>query len=159
SGFTSDDNLLYKGVSPNAHVGFWNATQDGLAAWQTASGQDAHSASTNPGFVDLDGADNILGYALVNGAFVDGGPDDNFYLTAGSPAIDRGDSFNTTSTDAEGFGRHDDPGTPNQGTPAYSVATLASSLFSATGTAQHWTGKNNFFGLSLPFAFPYFGGT
>jgi parallel beta-helix repeat protein len=157
--FSSDSNLLHTGSGANAHVGFWGSTQDGLADWQAASGQDARSGDGDPSFVDRDGADNVLGYALVNGVFVDGGPDDNFYLAANSPAIDRGDSFLATATDAEGFGRHDDPGTPNQGTPDYVAATLGSSLFSATGTAQHWTGKDAFFTLTLPFAFPYFGTT
>src|SRR5207249_9402036 len=65
---TSDFNVLYKGTDPNAHVGFWNnANQDALAAWQTASTQDAHSIASQPQFVDRDGADNVLGNALVNG--------------------------------------------------------------------------------------------
>ncbi len=58
-----------------------------------ATGTDAHSISADPDFLDIAGADNILGYALVAGAYRDGGADDNFYLDAGSPAIDSGDSW------------------------------------------------------------------
>ena len=141
SGFQSDYNDLYKGTNANAHIGFWNgATLDNLADWQTASGGDAHSISANPDFVDPAGADNVLGYALVNGAFRDGGADDNFELDAGSPAINRGNSWTAPATDLLGQPQHDDPGTPNTGSPDYSAAVQSSSLFTAGGTAQNCAG-------------------
>ena len=43
-----------------------------LADWQAATAQDAHAVAGDPGFVDLDGADNVLGYAPVGSGFRDG---------------------------------------------------------------------------------------
>src|SRR4029077_20571776 len=68
--FSSDYNLLHTGTDPNAHVGFWNSSVGGgtrhqLSDWQTATTQDGHSGSADPKFVDLDGADNLLGYTQV----------------------------------------------------------------------------------------------
>ena len=151
---TSDYNLLYKGADPNAHVGFWNnANQDSLPAWQTASGQDAHSLSSQPQFVDRDGADNVFGFAQVNSVFVDGGADDNFYLRAGSPGIDSGYSW-SYAVDAERFVRRDDTVTANLGSTEYFPAALGSSLFAATGTPLFFrSGSNN---VNLPFSFPFY---
>ena len=107
TGFSSDSNDLFKGIDPNAHIGFWTAngsgmTLDTLSAWQAASGTDAHSISADPLFLDITGADTILGYAQVAGAFRDGGPDDNFFVDAGSPAIDSGSSWLSPPTDLTG---------------------------------------------------------
>jgi hypothetical protein len=99
-----------------------------------------------------------LGYAAVGGGFRDGGPDDNFYRRKFSPATDRGDSWNTTPTDLEGFARVDDPGTVNSGRNDYFHAVLGSSLFAATGTAQpSWRSNSNSFSYTLPFAFNFYG--
>ena len=157
TGFVSDYNLLHQGTDPNAHVGFWGgAIRDSLADWQAAASQDANSLVGDPLFVDIDGADNTLGYAPVGGGFRDGGPDDNFYLSKFSPAIDRGDRWNATATDLEGFGRVDDPGTPNAGRNDYFAAVLGSSQFAATGTAQNWRSNNTYFTYTLPFPFPFY---
>jgi hypothetical protein len=158
TGLASDYNLLHKGTDPNAHIGFWNgAIQDTLSAWQTATSQDAHTGGGDPLFVDRDGADNVLGYAQVNGSFRDGGLDDNFYLAKNSPAIDHGASWVGPATDIEGLGRKDDPGTANNGSPDYFQAVQSSSLFTATGAAQHFNGDNTYYNLNLPFAFPFYG--
>ena len=116
--FSSNYNLLRKGVDPNAHVGFWGgAIRDTLASWQAATGQDANSLSVDPQWVDFDGPDNVLGYTTAGGGY-DGGRDDNFHLHGGSPAIDRADSALAPVLDRDGFGRVDDPGTANLGIPA-----------------------------------------
>ena len=115
TGFASDYNDLVRGQAGGANVGFWGgAARATLADWQAASGQDAHSISADPKFVDLDGADNVLGYTN-NGGGYDGGADDNFELSAGSPAIDRGDNAVAPARDLIGASRADDPGTPNSG--------------------------------------------
>jgi parallel beta-helix repeat protein len=159
SGFDSDYNDLFVGgTNPNAHIGSWNGVaQDSLAACQAASGGDPNSLSADPRFLDIAGADNILGYSQVNGAFHDGGADDNFYLDAGSPVINRGDSWSAPPTDLAGEPRHDDPGTPNAGSPDYFPAAQTSSLFAAAGTAQNMAATNTYFDLTLPFAFNLYG--
>jgi hypothetical protein len=113
TGFSSDYNLLLTGANPNAHVGFWNnANRHSLADWQAASAQDANALADDPDLVDIDGADNILGYTAVGGGR-DGGDDDNFHLSKNSPAIDRGSPALAPPADIDGFARHDDPGIPN----------------------------------------------
>ncbi len=124
---------------------------------RSASSQDAHAISANPNFVDIDGADNVLGYTTANNGANDGA-DDDFYLSASSPAIDSGYSWSGTSTDIEGVSRTDDPGTPNTGSPDYSPAIQSSSLFTAGGTAQNWnSGTGGEWTLSLPFTFSFYG--
>ncbi len=156
-GFASDWNLFYKSTDPNAHVGYWNGTQDTLAAWQAGAGQDADSLFGNPDFVNMAGADNVLGYDFQTG--YNGGLDDNFYLSAGSPAINRGNSWAAPPTDITGAGRWDDPGTPNAGSPDFQQNTDSSSLFVAGGTAMNWQGYNTYWNLTLPFAFSFYGTT
>ena len=77
------------------------------------TGQDANSLATAAGFVDVNGADNVLGFRAADA--YDGGLDDNFYLRKNSPAIDRGNATLAPPTDREGFPRADDPGTDNFG--------------------------------------------
>ena len=66
-GFVSGYNLFYLGNDPtSATLGVWKGTSEAtLAAWQTASGQDANSAvaAAEPAirFVNMDGPDGILG--------------------------------------------------------------------------------------------------
>ena len=130
TGFNSDFNDLFIGTGASAFVGFWNSAvnngvQNLLSNWQAATGQDAHSISANPDFVNMDGANNLLGYVQVNGVFADYGEDDNFYLSGGSPAIDRGDSWSAPHTDIDSAPCKclDDPGTTNQGSPDYFPST------------------------------------
>lgn len=161
TGLKSDYNLFNKGPAANAHVGFYSgATQDGLGDWQAASGLDSHSQFADPKWVDIAGADSVLGYTTANGGS-DGGADDNFYLSAGSPAIDRGYSWPALSTDMFGVTRQDDPGTTNAGSPDYVETQLASSLFSTGGTPQnfHAGPGGSSFVLNLPFAFPFYDGS
>lgn len=50
TGFTSDYNCFYG----NTHIGEWNGTEyDTLAAWQAATGQDAHSVELDPNYADV----------------------------------------------------------------------------------------------------------
>ena len=129
--FISDYNLLYHGADPNAHVGFWSGQDRHLLAdWQAATTQDAHSLAADPLFVDIDGSDNVLGFASTGPTGgTDGGRDDNFHLRGGSPAIDRADAVAAPVTDREGNARVDDPGTPNSGTPTSSFVDLGAFEF------------------------------
>ncbi len=70
--FTADFNNLY--VTGGAVVGFWRGTRHDLGDWKYATRQAVQSISKNPLFVDIDGADNVLG---GNNAW-----DDNFHLAS-----------------------------------------------------------------------------
>ncbi len=108
-GLQSDYNLFHQSADPNAYVGSWGGVnRDALTDWRTATTQDANSVEGSPAFVDIDGADNVLGY-VASGNGINGGMDDNFYRTKNSPAIDRGLTWGVTRSDIEGFARTDDP--------------------------------------------------
>ncbi len=156
-GFQSDYNLLHVSDNPNANIGLWNGVaRKTLADWQAASSRDANSLTGAPGFVDIDGADNVLGYVTSAGGNVHGGNDDNFYVSRNSPAIDRGHTWQGVPTDIDGLPRSDDPGTVNAGTQRY-IQTSPQPNFILSGTAQNWRADNGFWSLNLPFAFPLFG--
>lgn len=160
SGLDSDYNLFFKGTDPNAHVGFFTTTQDTFAAWQTATGKDVHSQFGDPKFVDINGADNVLGYSTD--LTYDGGRDDNFQLSAGSPAIDAGDSWSAAPNDILGASRGNDPGTTVKlGTLDYAEGPAAGAVFSGSpvGVAQNWHSSDAIFGLNLPFSFPFYNAT
>jgi hypothetical protein len=57
--------------------------------WSFEIGVDAHSVAVDPQFIDLDGADNVLGYDFA--ATVDRGQDDNFRVPSTSRTVDAGD--------------------------------------------------------------------
>ncbi|MCB1232453.1 MAG: tandem-95 repeat protein [Verrucomicrobiae bacterium] len=156
--WVSDFNLVHV-QSGSARFGTVNGLiQTDLSAWQTATGTDANSVVGDPIFVDPDGADNILGYDFNSDT--DGGADDNFQLTAGSPAIDAGESVDAPTVDIDGLERRDDPGAPNAGTATYYLSNPASgSVFDSAlgGTALNLNGQNIAQSVALPFAFSYFG--
>jgi len=57
---SSDYNDLY--ATGGGNVGYWNgAVYGNLAQWRVARGDDLHSLSEDPRFVDVDGFDNLLG--------------------------------------------------------------------------------------------------
>ena len=59
--FDSDFNIIRVGT--NGAVGHWNNSPFAdLSSWQVDIGQDKHSSSSDPLFIDPDGADNYLGY-------------------------------------------------------------------------------------------------
>ena len=104
SGFLSDHNDLY--TTGAGKVGLWEGSDlVTLSNWQ-ATGQDLDSIASDPKFVDIDGADNVLGST--------GGLDDNFSLSVGSPAIDKIDPTTAPTTDILNNPRVDDPGTTNR---------------------------------------------
>jgi autotransporter-associated beta strand protein len=129
TGFSSDYNLFWN--TATGKIGQWAGTlQASLAAWRTASGQDTRSVFGIPQFVDVDGADNVLGYSAT-GTGYDGGRDDNFSLFRGSPAIDAGTSSLAPVADMFGNARVDDAGTVNTGggiTDIGAIEFLGSSL-------------------------------
>ena len=156
AGFVSDYNLLYP-TSVAANVGLWGSTTAAtLGDWQSISSRDAHSLSADPLFLDIDGADNVLG---EQGVPEGNGFDDNFGLQAHSPAIDRGETWNASVTDLLNRPRQDDPGTTNAGAPRYVESSLGANLFAATGTAQNWRANDSVFTLTFPagFTFPFYG--
>ena len=90
-GFQSDYNLFH--TPGNGRVAQWQGLDFvNLVDWFLEVGFDANSREGDPGFVDLAGADGILGYDGVTE--VNGGADDNFHLTPGSVAIDAGNPNN-----------------------------------------------------------------
>jgi parallel beta-helix repeat protein len=161
SGFTSDYNLLYHGAGAQALTGIWGGANDlALADWQAASGQDSHSLSSDPKFVDADGVDNVLGYRPAGNGQpgYDGGVDDNFYLLEGSPATDHANSWLAGAADIEGFPHVDEPGTTNAGSPDYAPTIDAASQFALTGDRMYHT-NSSYGNYTLPFSFPFYDGT
>lgn len=159
--FRSERNVIARGPNPIvpgdlARAGYWGGeTRPSLADWQAASGQDLHSVEADPKWLDLNGSDDVLGYSTAGGGF-DGGRDDNFSLRRNSPAIDRAETWLAPLTDFFNVARHDDPGTPNVGTPNYTASTLGSSGFTETGVAQNFRTYGGSYNLTLPFAFPFY---
>ncbi|WP_083749014.1 right-handed parallel beta-helix repeat-containing protein, partial [Pelomonas sp. KK5] len=157
--FVSNNNLLYRGPAANAFIGIWQgATQATLAGWQTASGQDAKSVTGDPKFIDIDGADNILG---EQGLSTGNGSDDNFELSAFSPAIDAANAYQAPPKDLEGRDRRDDPASTNkgQGWDLFVPADQGSSLFTSGGTALNFRTSDYATQITLPFAFSFYGQT
>ena len=153
TGFQSDRNLFYLGTE-SGFVGLWtNVQRATLADWQSVTGQESNSSAGVPRFLDIDGADNVLGEQGVN----EGGPaDDNFGLGGNSPAIDRGNAFVTRLFDALGRQRQDDPGIDDTGIGwGYRIEDLGSSQFVEVGTARGWRSTNTYWNYNLPFAFKY----
>ncbi|MCA9135262.1 MAG: right-handed parallel beta-helix repeat-containing protein, partial [Planctomycetales bacterium] len=156
-----DRNIYLQGTDPNAHVGHWaGTTADGIVDWQTASGGDQSSWEADPDFIDIDGADNVIGFDPLAdaGNGYDGGRDDNFIVRKNSPTIDRGDGYFATKTDIQGSPRLDDPDTINGGKPEPAESDLGSSLFNpAGGVAQNWRSYGATWQYTLPFTFNYLG--
>ena len=156
-GLTSDYNNFFQGADPNAYVGYWNgAPRDLLADWKTASSVDTNSIEGNPSFVDIDGADNVLGFVANANGGIDGGRDDNFYRNKNSIATDRGQTWDAAIADIEGFARLDDPATTNAGGPRFTIGNAAA-LSLTGGVAQNWKSDENFWSWTLPFAFSFYG--
>jgi parallel beta-helix repeat protein len=115
TGFVSAYNLFYQGADATpATLGSWLGTPEAtLANWQAASGKDVTGSKTgNPGFVNIKGADQVQGGV---GTPVGVGADDDFELSANSPAIDAANATAAPYTDLLGQPRHDDPATTNTG--------------------------------------------
>ncbi|MCX5660515.1 MAG: right-handed parallel beta-helix repeat-containing protein [Planctomycetota bacterium] len=128
AGFASDYNLFRLTPGPDAQLASWGGLLlAGLSQWRTTAGMDTHGQAHNPAvpnpdggdadFVDIDGADNVLGYQ-ASGDGIDGGPDDNFYLNRFSPAIDAADPAAAPLLDKEGRPRALDPSSVNPAGPA-----------------------------------------
>lgn len=89
-GFASDyNNITTIGAGK---IGLWEGRSfAALADWFYELGLDQHSQTLDPQFVDVDGADNQLGYVAVGGTPGDYGRDDDFSIAITSPTIDAGD--------------------------------------------------------------------
>ncbi|MCW5625103.1 MAG: tandem-95 repeat protein, partial [Burkholderiales bacterium] len=153
------DYNLFRADGPDAYVGLWAATQRAtLADWQAASGRDGHSDAGDPLFLDIDGADNVLG---EQGLSQGNGSDDNFGLRRLSPAIDAANAYVASLTDIEDRPRRRDPGVPDSGDgwPLY-VATQAGTSDAAaraTEVAKSARSGNTNFVQALGFGFEFYG--
>ncbi len=133
TGLLADNNLYHLGSTSS--VGHFGGTlRTTIAAWRAASNQDLNSLVGDPLFVDRNGADNVLGYS-TSGA-IDGGADDNFFLTKLSPAIDRGAIL--VATDFYGNARGDDTGTANAAGAIADLGRLNSAVLPSTRRRQLW---------------------
>lgn len=94
-GFASDYNLIY--FTESASMGLWQNTFNSLSDWRYELGFDLHSISTDPLFVDRDGADNILGYQDFMGLRFEYFANANFTGTPAVTLIDRYLDFASTS--------------------------------------------------------------
>jgi parallel beta-helix repeat protein len=130
-----------------------NGTATSVAADSMTNFVTDHNVTADPFFVDIDGADNVLGYRSSDQ--FDGGLDDNFYPGKNSPAIDAADSWNAPYADALGYVRFDDPGLANAGTNDYFISQVTATA--PTGTAKNWKSDDTFFTSTIPFNFPFFG--
>jgi parallel beta-helix repeat protein len=95
-GTTVDYNLVYL-TTPDTLYVWGSSSYTSIQTFRNATGQESHGDYADPSWVST-GSD--------------------FHLQPGSPAIDSADSgvSGQTSTDLEGVGRVDDPGTPDTGT-------------------------------------------
>jgi parallel beta-helix repeat protein len=94
---TVDFNLVYLSVSDQVMYVWGSTKYSSLAAFQAATGQEAHGVQADPQWVSAGSG--------------------NFHLESDSPAVDSANSgvSGETSTDLEGNGRVDAPSTPNTG--------------------------------------------
>jgi hypothetical protein len=157
AGFSSDWNLFDLRTGA-AFVGRWGASEQAtLAAWQALSANhDANGIVGNPRFLDIDGADNVLGDQDVT---TGDGYDDNFSLDADSAAIDAGSAYDAALTDIEGRERQDDPTTANTGIgwDRFVESLPGGSSYAETGTAIPLRTSNGSATVALPFTFEFYG--
>ncbi|TAK80239.1 MAG: tandem-95 repeat protein, partial [Aquabacterium sp.] len=154
---TQSDYNLFNTPLAGARVGLWAGVQQAtLAAWKTASGKDAHSKAGDPLFLDIDGADNVLG---EKGLVAGNGFDDNFGLRANSAAIDAGDMYHAPASDIDGLPRRDDPSIANtgDGLPLYVATPQSGSSFAQTGTKLNYRTGDSATTYNLPFSFRFYG--
>ncbi|MCC7081093.1 MAG: right-handed parallel beta-helix repeat-containing protein [Burkholderiales bacterium] len=157
SGFSSDWNLIELRTA-SGQVGRWGTTErPTLASWRAVSANhDANGMLGDPKFLDINGADNVLGdQDLATGD----GYDDNFSLDADSPAIDAGSAYEAALLDIEGRERRDDPSTANTGIgwDRFVESVPGGSSFAATGTTVGISGSNGVATVALPFDFAFYG--
>jgi len=76
TGFASDTNIFFHSIFGTGRVGTWDGVaRSTFAAWRAATHTDTDSLFTNPQFVDVNGADNVLGFDPSGGD----GRDDDFH--------------------------------------------------------------------------------
>lgn len=158
-GFAADRNLYHRGDDPGNAVlldSDGGPTYASLGDWSAADpASNADSIEGDPGFIDPDGADDVLGTNPQRAA------DDNFNLSAGSPAIDAAQSWLAQATDFIGAPRLDDPGSPNIGSDAFAITELGPQPFAVNnnnGSFRTDNGNYSFY-FDHGFTFPFFGET
>ncbi|MCK4873492.1 MAG: right-handed parallel beta-helix repeat-containing protein, partial [Phycisphaerales bacterium] len=98
-GFHSDYNLFH--ITGVGKLGTWQDIEFLSAEdWRYELGLDQNSRFGDPLFVDIDGADDVLGYD--GGDF---GLDDDFHILPASPAVDGGDPDAMYLTEPDSGGR------------------------------------------------------
>jgi len=156
-GFVSDYNLFYLGSvdDANDHVGRWlGVSMPGMSDWRTASSRDANSIFGAPMFMDISGADNVLGgLPIAEGS----GRDDNFNLKAGSPAIDAANAYAAPLLDILGRPRKDDPSIDNTGIgwDLFVETETGDNLFDEVGEAKGWRSGRDRWTYDIPFTFSF----
>ncbi|MEP7157786.1 MAG: right-handed parallel beta-helix repeat-containing protein [Chloroflexota bacterium] len=134
-GFRSDYNDLFAtGAGRIAAVDARGFTS--LADWFYEFGQDQHSQTGDPQFVDADGADGILGW---EGA--DHGADDDFRVLAGSPTIDAGDPADLFANEPAPNGGRVNQGAHGNTAEAASSAPQIVQVLSPNGLEKIETGS------------------
>jgi Ca2+-binding RTX toxin-like protein len=160
AGFSSNFNLFDR-MAGTAAVGVWGgAVRTDLAGWRSANGHDVRSTTGSADFLDIDGADNVLGDGP--GAR-DTGRDDNFGLRRQSPAIDGANAYLSPMLDVEGRPRRQDAGTVDtgEGWPLYVPATagVSDAAPRAGETSLNLRSSNTWTEQSLGFGFTLYGQT
>ena len=146
----SDHNLFY--VGSDGIVARWNHDTSSLAEWQRVTSLDQNSVHANPQFLDVDGADNVLGYATV-----DSGADDNFTLSSGSPAIDQSPPWYTPESDRLGNRRQDDFGKVSLVKGDYEERLSGKNAYAAVGEIQAHGGDDEHLSVGFDgFTFPFY---
>ncbi|MBI9016788.1 MAG: right-handed parallel beta-helix repeat-containing protein [Phycisphaerae bacterium] len=155
TGLASDYNLFYRTVSINsyiARVGLVDYAD--LVQWQNSYSQDSSSVESDPLFVDIDGADGVIGYQ-ESAIHINNGLDDNFVLSKNSPAIDAGHSW-MFDAGIDFSSVLDDPGVDNTGSVDYYFAN-ADGSFIETGDSMNWRSANYVWSFDLPSSFNFYG--
>src|SRR6516164_6297903 len=138
-GYVGDYNLY--DLTPGAVVARWSNQPLTLGQLQLSLGLDKNSFAGNPMYKNPAGADGIRGF--VGG--VDHGADDDFSLTPGSPAIDRGDPtapyFNEPVGATFGDGSRIDIGAGGNTANAAQSPTQLVQLFGQTADQRYQVGQ------------------
>ena len=155
-GLLSDYNLYFRSVLNNSYVARVGLTDIAdLQQWRAGYNQDQSSIENNPLFIDIDGADGVLGYQQSD-IHTNNGQDDNFVLSKNSPAIDAGYSW-IFESGVNYSAIMDDPGVANSGSLDYCLTISSPDQFVETGQAMNWRGNNHYWSYTLPQPFNYYG--
>lgn len=133
----SDFNNFF--TSDGALLGYWGGARADFAAWKSATGLDTNSISSNPLFVDVNGADDSLGG--FNAA------DDDFHLSSTAGSYHNGlwtaDAVNSPSIDAG------DPSVAFTNEPYYNGLIVNQGADGNTAEASKTAATGAFYALNI----------